>query len=294
MAGNIDHDVVADFGREWSRFDQAALPEAELQAIFDRYFAIFPWHELAEGAIGFDLGCGSGRWAGLVASRVAELHCIDASAEALEVARARLASLANCRMHLATVDDLPLQQGSMDFGYSLGVLHHLPDTQAALKRCVGTLKPGAPFLVYLYYAFDNRPAWFRAVWKASDLLRRLVSSAPYPLKYFISQAIALLIYLPLARLARMAERAGMNPRSLPLSAYRAASFYTMRTDALDRFGTRLEHRFTRREIEQMMMSSGLERISFSDSEPYWCAVGYRRLPTPNLVFPTARSQTTDA
>ena len=43
-----------------------------------------------------------------------------------------------------------------------------------------------------------------------------------------------------------AERLGTDVRHFPLSAYRDRSFYTMRTDALDRFGTRLERRFSRR------------------------------------------------
>ena len=43
----------------------------------------------------------------------------------------------------------------------------------------------------------------------------------------------------------------------------------------DRFGTRLEQRFTRAQIRQMMEQAGFERITFSDSPPYWCADGYR-------------------
>jgi hypothetical protein len=50
----------------------------------------------------------------------------------------------------------------------------------------------------------------------------------------------------------------------------------MRNDALDRFGTRLEQRFTRPEIADMMQRAGLERIVFSDRMPFWCAVGYKR------------------
>ena len=48
----------------------------------------------------------------------------------------------------------------MDFGYSLGVLHHIPDTCAGIKACARLLKRGGPFLVYLYYAFDNRAIAF--------------------------------------------------------------------------------------------------------------------------------------
>ena len=47
----------------------------------------------------------------------------------------------------------------------------------------------------------------------------------------------------------------------------------MKTDALDRFGTRLEQRFTKSQIEHMMLDAGLERIEIS--EPYWCAILYK-------------------
>jgi hypothetical protein len=50
----------------------------------------------------------------------------------------------------------------------------------------------------------------------------------------------------------------------------------MRTDALDRFGTRLEQRFTRPEITQMMENAGLENIRFSDGLPYWTAIGWKK------------------
>lgn len=165
----------------------------------------------------------------------------------------------------------------MDFGYCLGVLHHVPDTQAGIKACVEKLKPGAPFLVYLYYAFDNRPLWFRFIWQLSDLVRRAVSRFPYGLRYFTSQLIAAIVYLPLAKLAWAMEHSGINVSNVPLSAYRNCSFYTMRTDALDRFGTRLEKRFTRNQVHAMMEQAGLERVTFSTQEPYWCAVGYRRI-----------------
>lgn len=157
---NVDRKTVEGFGDEWTRFDQAALSERERSTIFDMYFSIFPWKRLPANAEGFDLGCGSGRWAQLVAPRVGRLHCIDPSV-ALDVARRNLATLTNCVFHRASVDAIPLQDGSMDFGYSLGVLHHVPDTLAGLKACVQKLKAGAPFLLYIYYAFDNRPWWFQ-------------------------------------------------------------------------------------------------------------------------------------
>jgi ubiquinone/menaquinone biosynthesis C-methylase UbiE len=277
MTENIDKQVVEGFGDEWSRFDQSKLSSNELEKMFDVYFNIFPWETLAADSVGFDLGCGSGRWAKMVAPRVGRLHLIDPSADALAVAKRNLKSANNCEFHLASVEEIPLKDDSCDFGYSLGVLHHIPDTEAGLRACVAKLKPGAPFLLYLYYRFDNRPIWFRTIWKASDIVRQVISKMPHSLRFGASQILAATVYFPLARTAKVMEKRGLNVKNFPLSQYRNNSYYTMRTDALDRFGTRLEKRFTKKEMREMMENVGLGNITFNENETgLWTAVGYKK------------------
>jgi len=275
MKENAIEEVVKGFGDEWSRFDQTALSTDELESMFENYFNIFPWEKIDSHSIGFDLGCGSGRWAKMVAPRVGILHLIDPSAEALEVAKRNLVSANNCQFHLVSVEEIPLENNSCDFGYSLGVLHHVPDTEAGLHACTAKLKSGAPFLLYLYYRFDNRPFWFRWLWQVSNFVRQFVCRLPHSLRYGISQVLAAIVYFPLARTAFILEKLGMNVESLPLSQYRHNSFYVMRNDALDRFGTRLEKRFTKKEIETMMQAAGLEKITFSQTS-FWTAVGFKK------------------
>ena len=270
---NAHHETVSGFGAEWQRFDQSGLDDAEGQAIFNEYFSLLPLSSLPNGAVGMDVGCGSGRWARFVAPAVGELHVVDASAEALGVARRNLAMMPNVSFHNVSVDSLPGEDGSFDFVYSLGVLHHVPDTSAGIQACVRKLKPGAPFLVYLYYALDNRPAWFRALWKASDAVRKRVSALDVGPRTRVAEDIAATVYWPLARFALLAEKCRVNPASLPLSAYRHHSYYTMRTDALDRFGTKLEQRFTREQISDMLHSAGLTNIRFREESAFWCAIG---------------------
>jgi SAM-dependent methyltransferase len=272
---NEDHATIEGFGEEWSRFDNTTLSRDERAALFEQYFDHFPWAALPAGAEGFDAGCGSGRWAAMVAPRVGTLHCVDASPAALDVARRQLASAANCRFHQASVSALPFAPGSMDFGYSLGVLHHTPDPEDGLRSCVAALKPGAPFLVYLYYRFDNKPAWYRWLWQASDVFRLAICRLPSPLRFAVCDVAAAVIYWPLARTARLLERLGLSVASFPLAYYRHRSFYVMRNDALDKFGTRLEQRFTQAEMRAMMTRCGLERIVFNDHMPFWCGVGVK-------------------
>lgn len=271
---NQDKNTVEGFGDEWSRFDQSDLPEDEQKLLFDEYFSVFPWENISKESVGFDLGCGSGRWAKSVAPKVKKLICIDPSS-ALDIAKKNLSNFDNCEFQSTTVDDISIDNNSMDFGYSLGVLHHVPNTEMGIKQCVEKLKKGAPLLLYLYYRFDNRPFWFRFIWSISDLLRKIISKMPYGLRYIFSQIIAVVIYFPLARTSFYMEKLNLNVSNFPLSSYKNLSFYTMRTDALDRFGTRLEQRFTRDEIKIMMENAGLENIKFSNSKPYWVAVGYK-------------------
>jgi SAM-dependent methyltransferase len=272
---NLDRRTVEDFGAEWSAFDQMQLSDAELDLQFEGYFGIFPWSSLPSGAIGFDAGCGTGRWAKRVAPRVGRLHCIDASAEAVAVAQVTLAANENCVVEVASIDALPFDDGSMDFGYSVGVLHHMPDPEQGLRRCVAKLGAGAPFLVYLYYALDNRPLWFRGIWWVAEATRRVLCRLPFRVKLMTTTLIATFVYWPLARAGLVAEAVGIDPEQFPLGPYRHRSFYSMRTDALDRFGTRLEHRFRREEIAAMMERAGLQEVTFSDHAPFWCAVGRR-------------------
>jgi len=272
---NEEKTVIKNFGEEWQKFDQSKLNNKDAEAIFNKYFALFPWHLLPKQSVGFDLGCGSGRWALLVAPRVGLLHCIDPSS-AVNIAQKNLKNLPNCIVHQAGVDNIPLPDNSADFGYSLGVLHHVPDTAEGIKKCVMKLKKGAPFLIYLYYSFENRPVWFRYIWLCSELGRRCISRLPFVLKNIVCQLIAITIYYPLSRFAGLFEKIGFSVDSFPLSAYRDKGLYVLQTDALDRFGTKLEQRFSQKEIHKMLKDAGLEKIIFNDHAPYWCAVGIKK------------------
>ena len=274
-SNNMDAETVASFGDEWSRYDQSSMSYSEASEIFMAYFSIFPWDMLPSNPVGFDMGCGSGRWAKFVAPKVGRLNCIDPSS-ALDIARRNLIDFKNVEYIKASVSESGIPINSQDFGYSLGVLHHVPDTESAINSCVSILKPGAPLLVYLYYAFDNRGWVYRVLWRASDLVRRIICKLPSRFKHLVTDVIAAIVYFPLARLSLLLDKVGINAASMPLFYYRNHSFYTMRTDSRDRFGTPLEQRFTKQQIKSYMERSGLIDIKFSDNAPYWCAVGIKK------------------
>lgn len=270
---NIHQKTVLGFGDEWKTFDQSHIADEKLNQIFSQYFSNFPLDKLdKEKSIGADFGCGSGRWSKFIAPMVKKLFAIDASPVALEVAKNNLKSFSNVEFINESIGALSLPENSLSFGFSLGVLHHIPDTRKALQNIYQTLQHGAPFLIYLYYSLDNQPYWYRILWKLSNLFRILISSLPVKLRRWITDLIAFIIYYPLARLSGMVEKLNLRTHSIPLSYYKDKTFYTMRNDALDRFGTGLEKRFSRTEIQNLLESCGFVDIQFSTTAPFWCAV----------------------
>ena len=272
---NTRNDVIKDFGLEWKRFDQSDqyFTSKESKIIFNKYFDIFPFDKINTNSIGMDLGCGSGRWAKYMSPKVKKLLLVDPSKEALDVARKNLDRFNNIIYYCNDIDSVPIDNNSLDFAYCLGVLHHLPNTQKAIMKISAKLKKDAPLLLYLYYSLDNRSFIYRNIWKISNIMRMIISNLPIKLKNIVCDLLALIIYLPLAKLSLLLYSIKINCDFLPLSFYKDKSFYTMRTDCLDRFGTKLEKRFSLKEIKKMMEDAGFKNIINNNKEPYWCVVG---------------------
>ena len=244
----LNQKVLKDFGQEWKKFNQTSLDKEELKYLFNQYFDIFPFEKINKNSIGFDLGCGSGRWATFIAPKVKKLNCIDPSSEAILVAKKNLARFKNVNFFNQRISKLKIKKNSQDFGYCLGVLHHTSETVKGVRYCNRILKKGAPFLIYLYYNFENRNWLYRFIWYFSDIVRKFVSLMPFSIKKIITDILALIIYLPFANFSKLIKFIGLNNSSFPLSYYANKSFYTMRTDSLDRFGTKIEKRYSKKKF----------------------------------------------
>ena len=272
---NIDKNVVEDFGKEWEKFNQNELKGNKLIEAFNEYFEIFPNKFLSKNSIGFDMGCGTGRWSKLIAPKVKKLNLIDPSQLSIEQAKKNLSKFNNCEYECESINGSKLKDLSQDFGYCLGVLHHIPDTYLGLKTCVNKLKVGAPLLLYIYYKFDNKPLIYKLIWLVSDFFRKIISKLPFVIKSYICFFIAITIYFPLVKLSKILHKFDVNVENIPLSNYKNKTFYFMKTDALDRFGTKLEKRFTKKEIQTMMQKAGLIDIKFSNKAPYYVVLGIK-------------------
>jgi ubiquinone/menaquinone biosynthesis C-methylase UbiE len=271
---NIDAGVVASFGEEWSKFHN--FSKAEIDNIGDMYFDILNEKMINKNTYAIDIGCGTGRWSKYLLDKVGFIEAIDPS-KAIFAADRLLGKSENVRLSMASTDNLPFADETFDFGMSIGVLHHIPNTQKAMTDSVKKIKIGGYFYTYLYYSLENKGIFFKFLLSLATALRFVVSRLPAAIKKVVCDIIAVLIYMPFVLVGRFLSAMGLKKfaEALPLSVYQSQTFFIIRNDALDRFGTTLEQRFSRTEIRAMMQNAGLEEIVIADTLPYWHAVGKR-------------------
>jgi SAM-dependent methyltransferase len=270
---NIDMVTVDSFGDEWQAFH--GFEEAEIQKLGDEYFDIITPQMLNGSTSVLEVGCGSGRFLKYLSDKAGFIVGVDPS-HAVFAADKLLGPKENVVLVKASANDLPFSNETFNFVYSIGVLHHIPDTLKAMQACVDKVKKGGYFFTYLYYDLDNRGFLFRSLFNMSTVLRRGVSKLPGKPKRFVCDILAVGLYMPFVGFSRFLKMVGVKEkirRKIPLYGYENKSFYIIRNDSLDRFGTPLEQRFTKKQIQEMMEGCGLTEIVFSNNIPYWHAVG---------------------
>lgn len=273
LGENIDLVTVKSFGDEWTSFN--AFSEVEIQLLGDSYFDIITSEMINETKIMADFGCGSGRFTKYWQGKAKKIVAIDPS-DAIYAADKLIGKDNNIQLIKSSISNIPFEDNYFDFGMSIGVLHHIPNTQLAMDDCVRKVKPGGYFYTYLYYSLDNRGFLFKLIFKISNIFRLVISSMPQKIKAFLCDLTAVFFYMPLVLLVRVLKSIGIPKKywsKIPLSDYQDKSFFVIRNDALDRFGTPLEQRFSRVQIFEMMKNSGLTDIVFSENPGYWHAVG---------------------
>ena len=97
---------------------------------------------------------------------------------------------------------MPFDNETFDFVMSIGVLHHIPDTQRAMQNCVDKVKHGGYFYTYLYYDLDNKGNIFKFIFFLSNLVRSVVSKFPRSVKKLVCDLLAIILYMPLVILGR--------------------------------------------------------------------------------------------
>jgi SAM-dependent methyltransferase len=270
---NLDQGVIDSFGHEWATFNYGETDTSEaLDAQFRAYCTPLDLDQFdPKNSIAADFGAGSGRWAARLIPYFSLVYALEPSGGASKVLQNKFSDEAKIKVLQETVGANSIPQESLDLAVSLGVLHHIPDTGLAIKDVSLRIKPGGMFLCYLYYNLENKPFFYKLIFKFVNAVRQIISLLPQRIKRIVCSSIAAIIYWPLARFSKLMNKIGMNTSNVPLHHYANMPFVMLANDALDRFGTSLEQRFSKSEITEMLDLAGFDisTLRFSELEPFW-------------------------
>ncbi len=264
-----DKKTLQSFGDEWQKFQN--IPAKDLQIAFDQYFDIVPENSLTKETVVLDIGCGSGRWSALLADRVGRIEAVDPG-PAAGVAARQLSAYKNIRVTQTGFGCLPFAPGSFDFVFCLGVVHHVPDPSIAIRETAEMLRTGGRLLLYVYYDLSWRNPFYRFLFQISKVLNRIIFPLPRRMKFILSDFMTIFASGPFvlfAKICRFSSPKNFWWKRLPLGYYADKSWRIIRNDSLDRFGTPPVHRFSKEEIEQMLVQAGYREIKFSNEAPWW-------------------------
>jgi uncharacterized protein YbaR (Trm112 family) len=108
-----------------------------------------------------DAGCGSGEKTKVLASLCPKQNVVglDLGVESLEKAIGQFGDMPNLDYVQGNIMEPPFKQRQFDYGMSLGVLHHTPNTRKAFALFRGLLKQETTLVIWIYPTYWEGPEW---------------------------------------------------------------------------------------------------------------------------------------
>ncbi|MFA4848747.1 MAG: class I SAM-dependent methyltransferase [Methanoregula sp.] len=239
------------FGFEWTKFHELKSEKGFLEFIgpIDKDFF--------KGKFVLDAGCGNGSYSYYSASYGAKVIAIDFS-DAVSVAKENTKKL-NVQVVRADITHPPFKEGTFDYIFSIGVLHHLPEPEIGFQQLVPLLKPGALISIWVY----GRAKQWAAVYFYEPLIK-ITHRLPHRLLYYLCYLPATIMEISnwLYRFFRWIHLPNIA-QILPFKFYSEYAFSVKLNDAFDTFATPSARYYTEKEILNWFTRANLTDINIT-------------------------------
>jgi SAM-dependent methyltransferase len=242
---------AATFGRQWHWFRTVQLDSHNgTRRSADEFRATTGWTaaDLAGQRV-LDAGVGAGRYAECAADLGAEVFGVDLT-EAVDAAFTNLSHRANVHLAQADIFALPFRPETFDCAYSIGVLHHTPDTEQAFRRVAAVVRQGGQLAVYLYARYGPTA-------RVSDAIRRVTTRLPTRVLLGLTT-----LAIPLYYLYRLPGVGAVMRLALPISYDRHWRWRWL--DTFDWYSPQYQWKFLYPEVYRWFRANGFRDVEVFD------------------------------
>jgi SAM-dependent methyltransferase/uncharacterized protein YbaR (Trm112 family) len=221
-----------------------------------------------------DAGCGDGiDLANQAARDGVEAIGVELSDGGCRTSYARTRHLARAHVVQADLCRLPFADGTFDFAYSYGVLHHLGMPERGLREVIRAAKPGARIAAYLYEDFSERSAFLRWSLKAANTTRALTTRLPNRVLFNLCRVASPFVFTLFTLPALLGRRVSvLAPLAENLPFRHGTGPFSLVGDLYDRFSAPVEFRYSRKTSSALFSEAGLERVVVAP-ERGWMVAG---------------------
>ncbi len=235
---------AANFGFEWNLHNKTQLDtatERESEETFQVKSGFEPRD--VDGKLVLDVGCGMGRFTDVASRWGAMVVGIDLTS-AVDAAYANVGARENVHLAQADIFALPFREETFDVVFSLGVLHHTPDTRAAFDQLPRLVKPGGKIAIWVYGAGMRAWSWM------SDIYRVATTRMPKRFLYALCHVAIPMYYVRKVRIVGQ-----IAWRLFPMSVHPNRAWRVL--DTFDWYSPTYQWKHSDAEVREWFESHGL-------------------------------------
>jgi SAM-dependent methyltransferase len=275
----VDHNSYASsFGPQWNAFATSQLDNEKNQESTLRFNSEIGWTpEQLNGKTIVEFGSGAGRFID-VASVAGLAVGIDIT-DAVDASQKNLGDRDNVFFIQADIFKPPVRRKYFDFAYSIGVIHHTPEPQAAFNTMVDCVKDDGHVAISLYdislYRRPNRNnlkvaslelLWSLNAWRC-ELFRQVTTRVPHGMMIAYCKTV-----IPVLHFLNKIPVIGLVRYLVPSTCYSHLPAINSMVDTMDTYSTRIVHQYRSKDVFQWFLHRGLKNIVVMNSRAGWVSV----------------------
>ncbi|MCF7835508.1 MAG: class I SAM-dependent methyltransferase [Candidatus Marinimicrobia bacterium] len=243
------------FGYEWGKYSEL---DSNYEIQFRKWISPLKPEDFKNKKV-LDVGCGMGRNSYWFLKHGADVVAFDYDKRTVGAAK----KLLDDRVKFISVYDISYKD-EFDLAFSIGVIHHLPDPELAIRKMTESVKIGGQVLIWVY-GYENNE-WIEKI--VSPVRKLFTSKLPPKLLDFLTYFVSVPFYLLIKTLPF---------KHVYLKQLKIFGFKHVHSIIFDQLLPEIAHYYTKDQARGLLEQAGLKDIQINScNNNSWTVVGVKK------------------